>query len=118
MSADAMGEFELALEQNRARAALHTRADGWRAAAVMTCFLPPVGILFGAAALLSSVGLGRAIDQGQTNVAEAKLSTSRLLVLVGTGIGAASILCSLVAMLVMWTQVSSVVSSVRAGVSP
>jgi hypothetical protein len=70
------------------RAVFHTRADTWRTAAVMTCLLPPVGLVFGAVALVAMRGISQKIDRGADADIQRALRLGRACVLAGTGLGA------------------------------
>src|SRR5258706_12769702 len=91
----ASDRFEGLRAEQRRRAALHSRVDAWRTAAVMTCLLAPLGFIFAAPALLLMRGLPRAIDAGQESAAEKKLGISRAAVLIGTAVGMLGLLTSL-----------------------
>jgi hypothetical protein len=86
--------FAVERQQLRNRAALLTRLHTWRTAAVMTVFQSPVGWLFGFVALLMLRGLAQLIDGGREAEAEEKLRAARIIVLVGAGLAALSLLVS------------------------
>jgi hypothetical protein len=94
-----MEEYQKLAEKQRARAILHTRADTWRTAAIMTCLVPPLGLPFGLVALLLLRGVGAAIDGDRADEAARKLALGRGLALVGTVLGALALLLSLAQML-------------------
>jgi hypothetical protein len=100
-------QYRLLALDRRQRASLHTRADTWRAAAVMTCFLWPLGVMLGVAALVYMKGIGALIDHGPIPEAEKKLARGRLTVLVGTALGAFSALGAVVSMIRLALQVTS-----------
>ncbi len=77
---------------------LRTSGHAWRTAAVMTCLLP-LGVPFGLLGLWLMRGLGAAIDGKRAADAEKKLGTGRIVVLVGTCVGALSTVVALFAML-------------------
>ena len=81
------------------RAALLTRLHTWRTAAVMTLFQSPLGLLFGCVALWLLRGLGRLIEGGREVEADQKLRAARVIVLIGAGVAALSLLVSGVAAL-------------------
>ena len=86
--------FAVERQQLRNRAALLTRLHTWRTAAVMTLFQSPLGLLFGFVALLMLRGLGPLIDGGREAEAEQKLRAARIIVLIGAGVAALSLLVS------------------------
>ena len=99
----------------RNRAALLTRLHTWRTAAVMTLFQSPLGLLFGFVALLRLRGLGRLIDGGRDAEAEQKLRAARIIVLIGAGVAALSLLVSGVFAFQMMHSLSAQMENVAKG---
>jgi hypothetical protein len=96
-----MEEYRAQAERQRARAALHTRADAWRTAAVMTCLLPPVGLPFGVSALVALRGIAGKIESDRETDTQRALFWGRALVLAGSAIGALCLLLSCGAMVLL-----------------
>ncbi len=94
-------------EAGQRRAALHTRADAWRTAAVMTCLLPPIGLVFGAGALVVLRGIAAKIDRGTVADADRALRLGRSLVLAGTAMGALSALVAATRMIVFSIEIAA-----------
>jgi len=85
-------------EQQRRRAVLHTRADAWRTAAVMTCLLAPFGPPFGVVALWLMRGIEVKIDCQPERQADAILRTARAIVIAGSSLGFTAALITAVTM--------------------
>jgi hypothetical protein len=89
------------------RAALHTRADAWRTAAVMTCLLPPIGLVCGALALIALRSIAAKIDRGRETDAQRALRLGRGLVLAGTAFGALFALVAATRMILFSFRITS-----------
>ena len=97
--------------RQHAQAVFWTQRDVWLTAACMTLLLGPVGVLFGAAALLAMRGLRKAIDGEQTPLVVRRLRHGRRLVLFGLCF---SVLLNVVMFVGFYLQFSALSAEFRA----